>query len=76
MISEAIASVKPVTTCYPSSVKSPLRYEDHIAKYADLELIKRSPIYDFELRSQQDLNAKITEHRNELAKKLMQAIRW
>ena len=76
MISESIASGKPVTTLYPSSIKSPLRYENHIAKYADLEFIKRSPIYDFELRSQQDLNVKITEHRNELAKKLMQAIRW
>ena len=76
MISESISSGKPVTTLYPSSIKSPLRYEAHIAKYADLELIKRSPIYDFELRSQQDLNAKITEHRNELAKKLMEAIKW
>ena len=76
MISESISSGKPVTTLYPSNIKSPLRYENHISKYADLELIKRSPLYDFELRSQQDLNARITEHRQELVKKLMRAISW
>ncbi|MDA9762883.1 mitochondrial fission ELM1 family protein [Gammaproteobacteria bacterium] len=76
MISESISSGKPVTTLYPSNIKSPLRYENHISKYADLELIKRSPLYDFELRSQQDLNARITEHRQELVKKLMRAIAW
>ena len=76
MISESISSGKPVTTLYPSSIKSPLRYENHISKYADLELIKRSPLHDFELRLQQDLNTRITEHRNKLAKKLMRAIRW
>jgi mitochondrial fission protein ELM1 len=76
MISESISSGKPVTTLYPSNVKSPLRYENHISKYADLELIKRSPLYDLELRSQQNLNARITEHRQKLAKKLMRAIGW
>ena len=76
MISESISSGKPVTTLYPSNIKSPLRYENHISKYADLALIKRSPLYDFELRSQQDLNARITEHRQELVKKLMRAISW
>ena len=63
MISESISSGKPVTTLYPSKIKSPLRYENHISKYADLELIKRSPLYNLELRSQQNLNARITEHR-------------
>ena len=76
MISESISSGKPVTTLYPSNIKSPLRYESHISKYANLELIKRSPLYDFELRSQQDLNARITEHRQELVKKLVRAIAW
>ena len=76
MISESISSGKPVTTLYPSNIKSPLRYENHISKYADLELIKRSPLHDLELRSQQNLNARITEHRQELAKKLMRAIGW
>jgi uncharacterized protein len=76
MISESISSGKPVTTLYPSNIKSPLRYKNHISKYADLELIKRSPLYGLELRSQQNLNAKITEHRQELAKKLMRAIGW
>ena len=76
MISESISSGKPVTTLYPSNIKSPLRYENHISKYADLELIKRSPLHDLELRSQQNLNARITEHRQELAKKLMGAIGW
>jgi mitochondrial fission protein ELM1 len=76
MISESISSGKPVTTLYPSNIKSPLRYENHIYKYADLELIKRSPIHDLELRSQQNLNARITEYRQELAKKLMRAIGW
>ena len=76
MISESISSGKPVTTLYPSNIKSPLRYENHISKYADLELIKRSPLHDLELRSPQNLNARITEHRQELAKKLMRAIGW
>ena len=76
MISESISSGKPVTTLYPSNIKSPLRYENHISKYADLELIKRSPLHDLELRSQQNLNVRITEHRQELAKKLMRAIGW
>ena len=76
MISESISSGKPVTTLYPSNIKSPLRYENHIYKYADLELIKRSPLHDLELRSQQNLNARITEYRQELAKKLMRAIEW
>ncbi|MDC1401529.1 mitochondrial fission ELM1 family protein [Gammaproteobacteria bacterium] len=76
MISESISSGKPVTTLYPSNIKSPLRYENHISKYADLELIKRSPLYDLELRPQKDLNARITEHRQELVKKLMRTISW
>jgi len=76
MISESISSGKPVTTLYPSNIKSPNRYKNHIAKYIDLELIYRAPIYDFQLRSTQDLNEKITEHRNGLAKKLMRAIGW
>ena len=76
MISESISSGKPVTTLYPSNIKSPLRYENHISKYADLELIKRSPLHDLELRSQQNLNARITGYRQELTKKLMRAIGW
>jgi mitochondrial fission protein ELM1 len=76
MISESISSGKPVTTLYPSKINSPLRYENHISKYADLELIKRSPLYDFEIRSEKNLNAQITEHRQELTKKLMRAIEW
>ena len=76
MISESVSSGKPVTTIYPSNIKSPLRYENHISKYANLELIKRSPLHDLELRSQQNLNARIREHREELAKKLMRAIGW
>ena len=76
MISESISSGKPVTTIYPSNIKSPLRYEKHISKYADLELIVRSPLYDLKLRSQQDLNARITEYRKELVTKLMRVIGW
>ena len=76
MISESISSGKPVTTLYPLNIKSPLRYENHISKYADLGLIKRSPLAEFELRSQHGLNARITEHRQELTKKLMRAIAW
>ena len=41
-----------------------------------LELIKRSPLNKLEIRSHQNLNAKITEHREELVKKLMRAIGW
>jgi uncharacterized protein len=76
MISESICSGKPVTTLYPSTIKSPLRYETHISQYADLDLIKRSTICSFELRAPQDLNTRIAEHRNELTKKLMRAIKW
>ena len=76
MISESISSGKPVTTIYPSNIKSPPRYENHISKYANLELIMRSPLSDLKLRSQQDLNARITEYRQELATKLMRAIGW
>ena len=76
MISESISSGKPVTTLYPSNIQSPLRYEKHISKYADLGLIKRSPLHDLELRSKQNLNARITEHHQELVKKLMRAIGW
>ena len=76
MISESISSGKPVTTLYPSNIKSPLRYENHISKYADLELIKRSPLFDFELRSQQNLNGRITEYQKKLVKKLVRAIEW
>jgi uncharacterized protein len=76
MISESISSGKPVTTLYPSNIRSPLRYENHISKYADLELIKRSPLHDLELRSQQNLNERITEHRQELVKKIKRAIAW
>ena len=50
--------------------------ENHIYKYADLELIKRSPLHDLELRLQQNLNIRISEHRQELVKKLMRAIGW
>jgi len=76
MISESISSGKPVTTLYPSNIKSPIRYENHISKYADLKLIKRAPLHDLELRSQHNLNSRIAEHRQELAKKLMRAIGW
>jgi mitochondrial fission protein ELM1 len=76
MISESISSGKPVTTIYPSNIKSPLRYENHISKYADLELIMRSPLDDLKLRSQQDLNTRITEYHQELVTKLMRAIGW
>jgi uncharacterized protein len=76
MISESISSGKPVTTLYPSNIKSPLRYRNHISKYEDLGLIKRSPLHDLKLRSQQNLNARIEEHRQELAKKLARSIGW
>ena len=76
MISESISSGKPVTTLYPSNINSPIRYENHISKYADLGLIKRSPLYDFDIRLEQNLNSQITEHREELTKKLMRAIGW
>ena len=76
MISESISSGKPVTTLYPSKINSPLRYENHISNYADLELIKRSPLFDWDFRFEQNLNSQITEHREELTKKLMRAIGW
>ena len=55
---------------------SKLQDENHISKYADLELIQRSPLNDFELRSQQELNTRITEHHDDLVKKLMRTIKW
>ena len=76
MISESISSGKPVTTLYPSNIKSPKRYENHIFKYAQLGLIQRSSLHELKLRSQQDLNSIITEHRQDLIKKLTRAIGW
>ena len=55
---------------------SKLQGDNHISKYADLELIQRSPLNDFELRSQQELNTRITEHHDDLVKKLMRTIKW
>ena len=53
-----------------------LQGHNHISKYADLVLIKRPLLNDFELRSQEEFNTRITEHRDDLVKKLMRAIKW
>ena len=55
---------------------SKLQGDNHVSKYADLEMIQRSPLNDFELRSQQELNTRITEHHDDLVKKLMRTIKW
>ncbi|MDB4242822.1 hypothetical protein OAD36_04590 [Gammaproteobacteria bacterium] len=44
------------------------------SKNEALELIKRSPPYDSNLRSQQNLNARIAEYHQELVKKLERTI--
>jgi len=44
------------------------------SKNEDLELIKRSSPYDLNLRSQQNLNARIAEYHQELVEKLERAI--
>ena len=44
------------------------------SKNEALELINKSPPYDLNLRSQQNLNARIAEYYQELVKKLERAI--
>lgn len=44
MISEAISSGKNVTTLFPASIKSPVRYVNHMKKYKHLNLINSQSI--------------------------------
>ena len=44
MISESISSGKKVTTLFPKSINSPIRYSNHIQKYRDLRLIDSQSI--------------------------------
>ena len=76
MISESISSGQPVTTLYPSSIKSPIRYQQHIQKYLDLEFITRQSIKNFSLNEAKSSTQNVQTHLSNLTKKLVERIQW
>lgn len=76
MITESISSGKPVSTIFPASINSPARYENHLQKYADLTLMTRQPICDFDLQVMENQTKKINHHREDLKNTLVQRIGW
>jgi len=76
MISESISSGKPVTTLYPSNIKAPIRYQQHIKKYLDLEFISRQPIGKFSLKEKINNTKNVQEHLAKLKDILIERIQW
>jgi mitochondrial fission protein ELM1 len=76
MISESISSGKPVTTLYPSNIKAPKRYQQHIQKYLDLEFISRQPIKKFSLKEKTNTTQNVQEHLTKLKDVLIERIQW
>ena len=76
MISESISSGRPVTTLYPSNIKSPLRYKKHIQKYVDAGFISRESIRDFSCKELSDSADRVHKHLANLKKKLIERIQW
>jgi mitochondrial fission protein ELM1 len=76
MISESISSGRPVTTLYPSQIKSPLRYQKHIQKYLDSSFISREPITSFSTKDISDSAEKVQRHSENLKEKLIERIQW
>jgi len=76
MISESISSGQPVTTLYPSAINSPLRYQQHIAKYEDLGFITRQSIKKFSLKEKMNTKKNVEEHSLNLKNKLIERINW
>ena len=76
MISESISSGRPVTTLYPSHIKSPLRYKKHIQKYVDAGFISRESIGSFSCKEMSDSAERVHRHSETLKKKLIERIQW
>ena len=76
MISESISSGQPVTTLYPSSINSPLRYQQHIFKYVDLGFITRQSIKKFSLKEKINTTKNVEDHLANLKNKLIARINW
>jgi len=76
MISESISSGQPVTTLYPSNIKSPLRYQKHLQKYEEASFISRESIKNFSYRESSDVTIRIENHSASLKKKLIERIQW
>ncbi|MDB4112414.1 mitochondrial fission ELM1 family protein [bacterium] len=76
MISESISSGKPVSTLYPSNIKAPIRHQDHIKKYLDLEFISRQPIVEFSIKEKTNTTVNVQEHLTKLKDVLIRRIKW
>ena len=76
MISESISSGKPVTTLFPISIQSPLRYKAHIQKYLDLNLITREPIEDFLIKDIESSSKNVQIHLSKLCDQIEERIQW
>ncbi len=76
MISESISSGKPVTTLFPSDIKSPLRYKAHIQKYLDLNLITRESMEKFSMKEIENSSENVKGHLEKLSNQLKERIQW
>ena len=76
MISESISSGKPVTTLFPSGIKSPMRYKAHIQKYLDLNLITRESIKHFSIKDIENSSKNVQNHLSKLCNQLEERIQW
>ena len=76
MISESISSGKPVTTLFPSGIKSPMRHKAHIQKYIDLNLITREPIEKFSIKEIENSSKNVQNHLSKLRDQLEERIQW
>jgi mitochondrial fission protein ELM1 len=76
MISESISSGKPVTTLFPSGIKSPMRHKAHIQKYIDLNLITREPIEKFSIKEIENSSKNVQNHLSKLRDQLEEKIQW
>ena len=76
MISESISSGKPVTTLFPSGIKSPMRYKAHIQKYLDLNLITRESMQKFSIKEIDNSLENVQRHMEKLSNQLKERIQW
>tara|TARA_Y100000748_G_scaffold129809_1_gene108756 strand:- start:5792 stop:6799 length:1008 start_codon:yes stop_codon:yes gene_type:complete len=76
MISESISSGKPVTTLFPSEIKSPMRYKAHIQKYLDLNFITRESIKNFSIKDIENTSKNVQNHLSKLCNQLEERIQW
>jgi len=76
MISEAITSGRPVTTLFPSGIKSPMRYKAHIQKYLDLNLITRESMQKFSIKEIDNSLENVQRHMEKLSNQLKERIQW